>query len=212
MEENESEEAGQSEEGEQDRYFDQADVDRGRELVEAIATNQYNLGELADSIEPKYGKGTLEQFAGLIGTDYNTLKGYRTVWRKWKDSPVKPRTYSLAKALASYKDKDWYIENWPEETEKQARADVRRWKNEAKIEAEKKGYDLPKVMALLNDLANKRTRWEHDLDLLATHKETLTGQEIRALARVLDNVATMLITCKNKLEETETITVEEAEE
>ena len=113
-------------------------MQRGRELVENVSNNQYALGELADTIETVYGDNSLEDFAEAIGIEYNTLKGYRTVWRKWKNSPVKPRNYSLAKALASYKHKDEYIKRWPDEAEKQARADIRRWKEEEKIEAEKK--------------------------------------------------------------------------
>ncbi len=82
-----------------------------------------------------------------IGVDYNTLKGYRTVWRRWKDSPIKPRNFSVAKALVSYKERDWYIQEWPDATEREAREDVKRWKKEARdkkeidtIEAERKGF------------------------------------------------------------------------
>ena len=66
-------------------HFRDTDIRRGRELVENISGNQYALGELADAIEISYGNNSLEEFADAIGIEYNTLKGYRTVWRKWKE-------------------------------------------------------------------------------------------------------------------------------
>jgi hypothetical protein len=156
------------------RYFDEEDVERGQFLVEQTAGNQYHLGELADSIEPKYGKGTLESFAEAIGIEYNTLKGYRTVWRKWKDASVRPHNYALARTLVSLTtgEKDWYIENWPNETEKQARADVKRWKEEAKEKnGENKGYTLPSVKRLIKSIVDHTEKWEYELDLLSRHRD-----------------------------------------
>ena len=108
--------------------FDQSDIDLGLALAEkirvseeTICASRLELGELAHSIETKYGEGTLKDFSKLIGVDYNTLKGCRTVHRGWKNSPVKPRKYSVAKALASFKDKDEFIKTWPNATEEEAR-------------------------------------------------------------------------------------------
>ena len=121
--------------------FSEADIARGRTLVQNISDNQYALGALADSIDTSYGDDSLGDFADAIGIDYNTLKGYRYVWRRWKDFPVKPRTFSLAKALASFKGRDWYIEKWPNETEEQAREDIRRWKKEERDRKERETLD-----------------------------------------------------------------------
>jgi hypothetical protein len=119
---------------------------RGKALVEDLSGKQYELGELADEIEKSYGDDTLGEYAEAIGITYDTLKGYRYVWRRWKDSPVKPHNFSVAKALASYKDRNWYIQEWPNDTEEEARDWVREEKKKARekreaetLDAEKKG-------------------------------------------------------------------------
>jgi hypothetical protein len=132
-----------------------ADIERGKELVQNIKTfvqrttdNQFALGELANKVQKDYGTDKLGEFAKTIGIDYDTLKGYRTTWRAWKDSQVKPKTFSLAKALASYKDRDWYIQHWPDATEKEAREDIREWKKQDKGKPEeRKGVKLKPLIA-----------------------------------------------------------------
>jgi hypothetical protein len=192
------------EEDEEKLVFDEEDLVVGRRLVTEIADSQYKLGELADGIEPKYGKGTLESFADEIGIEYNTLKGYRTVWRAWKDVSVLPRNYSLAKALVSSTDesKEYYLEHWPNETEKQARADVRKWKKEQEeANGENKGYKLPNVRRLTKSIVDRIERWEYELDLLSRHRNTLTGMEIRDLVRALEKLALMVYAYRDKLRE-----------
>ena len=126
--------------------FDKADIILGKRLAEHISGNQFKLGELADRIEKKYGDDTLGEFAEVIGIDYNTLKSYRYVHRKWKASAVKPKNFSVARSLANYKDKDQYIKNDPNVTERQARKDIRKIRQDAKdtkeVAAEKKGMRL----------------------------------------------------------------------
>jgi hypothetical protein len=203
-EERKMEEDGEKAEEEVVRYFDEEDVERGRFLVDLIAGNQYHLGELADSIEPKYGKGTLESFAEAIGIEYNTLKGYRTVWRKLKGASVRPHNYSLAKALVSLTtaEKEWYLENWPNETEKQAREDVRTWKKEEQEKnGENKGYELPNVKRLIKNIVDKTTRWEYELGLLLEHRQTLTGTEINELVRALEILGVAIYTYREQFKE-----------
>jgi hypothetical protein len=129
--------------------FDKDDVALGKRLAKQHSTNDDALGELADKIETKYGDGTLEDFAEAIGIAYSTLKNCRHVHRRWKASPVKPKTFSVAKALASYKDKDQYIQQHPNVTEKEARTYVRAYKKAAKekkemetLDSERKGFKL----------------------------------------------------------------------
>jgi phosphomannomutase len=129
--------------------FDKDDIALGKRLAKQYSTNHDALGELANRIEKKYGDGTLEEFAEAIGIAYSTLKNCRHVHRKWKNSPVKPKTFSVAKALASYKDKDEYIATHPSATEKEARTYVRAYRQAAKdkkeremLDAERKGSNL----------------------------------------------------------------------
>jgi hypothetical protein len=189
--------------------FDETDVRRGKELRNNISQNQVNLGELADGIETKYGEGTLEEFAEAIGVDYNTLKGYRYVHRRWKSATSKPRTYALAKALASYKDKDWYIENWPDATEREAREDVRFFKKKAKEKTgEEKGRTLPNVDRLLTEIGAKVEKWSIDLDLLSHHRVALTGSEIERIVKVLSLNIKELTRYRDNFKATTNITID----
>ena len=140
------------------------------------------LGEFADRVEKRYRNNTLEEFAEAIEIDYDTLKDYRTTHRAWRNSPVKPRNYSLAKALASYKDRDWYIQEWPNATEKEAREDIRRWKKEARekkesetVDAERKGFKgrpdtlKKRIIKTADAFFSESSKEREAIDLMATY-------------------------------------------
>jgi hypothetical protein len=95
--------------------YDQA-VEDGRKLVTSMKDSQFELGRIADKLEPKYGEHTLERFAEDIGLDYGTLKSYRTTYKAWKDEPVRPRSFSVARALNRLPDKAFHIEKHPDMT------------------------------------------------------------------------------------------------
>jgi hypothetical protein len=183
--------------------FSETDVKQGRALVEKISTSQLELGELADKVEKNYGDDTLGEFAHAIGIEYDTLKGYRYVWRKWKESAVKPRNFSLAKALASYKDKDSYIQEWPNASEKKAREDVKKAKAEAKSQPEGKGEKLPSMEKLAERLILEMEhgvleKWQHHLDILSQRRDQITGVTRIKLLKALDKSAETLMRYKDK--------------
>jgi hypothetical protein len=171
--------------------------------VEKIITSQMALGELADKVETRYGDDSLGEFADVIGIDYDTIKGYRYVWRKWKDSPVKPRNFSLAKALASYKDKDSYIKQWPNASEKKAREDIRKFKQEEQLEPEGKGQTLPTMGQLAENIMLEMEhhvldKWQNRLDIMSQRRDELTGIIRNRLIETLDKSAEMLSRYKDK--------------
>jgi transposase-like protein len=67
--------------------YDEA-VTEGKQLVKAIKSNQMRLGELADRLEPKYGKQTLKHFAKEIGVKASTVERWRSVYRSRKGKPA----------------------------------------------------------------------------------------------------------------------------
>jgi hypothetical protein len=144
----------------------------------------------------------------VIGIAYETLKRYRYVWVKWKDSPVKPKRFALAKALASFKQKDWYIEKWPDETEKQARLDVKRWKKEEKIEAELKGMKRPKLESLKQQFIKACDKFlfgdskeQHILDkLLRFYTNELPWNDYSDMWDALEAVSARVRVAKNQLD------------
>jgi hypothetical protein len=192
--------------------FDKADIALGKRLVKQHDRNQFAMGELADRIETKYGDNTLEDFSAVIGIAYSTLKDCRHVHRKWKDSPVKPRNFSVAKALASYKDKDQYIQEFHDATELEARAYVRRSKKDAKetkaretIDAERGGIKPPlgnwsKATEKLTKEIKKYVfdNWEHQLDLMSQRRYGITVGAVADLIMILDSSADMLLMYKER--------------
>jgi hypothetical protein len=190
--------------------FDKDDVALGKRLAKQHSTNHDALGELANKIETKYGDGTLEDFAEAIGIAYSTLKNCRHVHRKWKASPVKPKSFSVAKALASYKDKDEYISSHPSATEKEARTFVRaareldrERKDKEMLDSERKGFKLGNwtraTEKLIKDMHEiLLTKWDKKLDALSQRRK---GVELGALADLiitLERSANMLLEYKEK--------------
>ena len=95
--------------------YDEA-VKDGRNLVSLMKDSQFELGQIADKLEPKYGDETLQRFSEDIGIEYGTLKSYRTTYKAWKHEPVRPRSFSVAKALNRLPDKAFHIEKHPDMT------------------------------------------------------------------------------------------------
>jgi hypothetical protein len=85
--------------------FDEA-VREGKEIVANAERGQWRLGELADSVEKKYGERKLAKFADAIGVAPCTLARYRDVYRKWKDICAPGREsmppYAVLRELAQF--------------------------------------------------------------------------------------------------------------
>jgi hypothetical protein len=193
-----------------DTEFDKDDIALGKRLVKQHTTNHVALGELANKIETKYGDGTLEDFAEVIGIAYSTLKNCRHVYRKWKNSPTKPKNFSVAKVLASYKDKDQYIAVWPNATEKEARAHVRAAKALARDKKEKEMLDAERKGARLGNWTKEAEKliknlqeillikWEHKLDLLSQRRNGINLGTVADIIMTLETSANMLLRYKDK--------------
>lgn len=80
--------------------YDEA-VKQGREA----AKSQWTLGDLALSLEPKYGDATLATFADDIGVELKTLQDYRTVAAAFPEKSGRPDTFGVARTLAAQPDR-----------------------------------------------------------------------------------------------------------
>jgi hypothetical protein len=92
-------------------------VEKGRTIVSSMKNMQFELGQIADQLEPKYREETLKRYAEEIGIDYGTLKSYRTTHKAWKDAPVRP-PFSVAKALNRHPRRADIIQENPDITVK----------------------------------------------------------------------------------------------
>jgi hypothetical protein len=111
--------------------FDEA-VRRGKDLKtkraalhEAEALIQWQLGELADKVEPKYGGETLAELAKELGEETASLKRNRSFYRAWKPNGAtwpQSVTYSVLRELATHPDREQLLRDNPEMTVREAQA------------------------------------------------------------------------------------------
>jgi hypothetical protein len=120
----------QDEDGREKIPYDEAVIE-GQKLVSAMTKDyQFELGRIADKLEPKYREQTLERYAEEIGIDHGTLKSYRTTYKAWKDMPARPSAFSVAKALNSYPNRADIIQETHDITVKEAEKKMLEWKKE----------------------------------------------------------------------------------
>lgn len=90
-----------------------------------IADSNWQIGEIADSVEPKYGERTLARLAGDTGIGYETLKECRSVWRAYRGTEVRTSNpWSVYKVFQAQPDRAELVQK--EWTVAGARAEVAR--------------------------------------------------------------------------------------
>jgi hypothetical protein len=80
-------------------------VERAKSLHLYLEQSQLKLGKLASKIDTKYGEASLNLFAKETEIPFETLKRYRSVWRRWEKEGRIPQRYSVARALATIQTK-----------------------------------------------------------------------------------------------------------
>jgi hypothetical protein len=188
--------------------FDPADIELGRTLVRAISTNQYALGELADSIQTKYGEDSLGRFADAIEVNESSLKVYRSTWRAWKDFTDEDRpSFSVARALLADKGKGEWIKEHPEATVREAEAHVKADKNTKRssvAEAKGKRWDTPDTVArkIAEEIEERLNgKWKEHLDHVLEVKNLLTKQDTETLVQKLRSFVRVVTVYADMLEE-----------
>jgi hypothetical protein len=113
--------------------YDDKAIAKGKRLAAILKTGdeaEWKLGELADRLEPKYGKKTLANFASEIGLTADRLNRCRHVYRKWKDLRKKGTSpkFGVLQALAAHPLRDTIIKELPKLTVREARTFMRDWR------------------------------------------------------------------------------------
>lgn len=108
-------------------------VHEGQQLVRRMEGSQWRLGEIADRVEPRYGKQTLARLAEEIGVDGLTLERHRSVFRAWKDisAPGPDLSYSVMRELAAHPDRAQIVKDNPGITKREAREIVEAYRGPA---------------------------------------------------------------------------------
>lgn len=81
------------------------DYDEAVKLGREAAKSQWTLGDLALSLEPKYGDATLATFADDIGVSLKTMEQYRHVADIYPEKDGRPSIFGLAVTLMAQPDR-----------------------------------------------------------------------------------------------------------
>jgi hypothetical protein len=98
-------------------------IREAKQILNNESKGQWRLGELADTIKPEYGEGTLAKFAQAIGLTTSTLSRYREVYRAWKHFSAPGRelpSYSVARALEAVPNRADFVSDKPHMTKREA--------------------------------------------------------------------------------------------
>lgn len=158
----------------------------GRMIVREFDKNQWQLGELAHSLEPLYGKKTLERYSDDIGINFHSLRNCRTVYRAWMKSNYKPN-FSVAKALAKLPNKEMIVRREPEITVREAILTARLHKDRT---SEKKYRDMVihRIVARLCRITNRfldQTSEEAKLIKELVHYESMDMEYLLKVQKAL---------------------------
>jgi hypothetical protein len=98
-------------------------VQEAKQILANESKGQWRLGQLADTVQPKYGEKTLARFAKEIGIAACTVERYRDVYRAWKqiaDPGRQSLNYSVARALATHPLRGEIVSDRPGLTKREA--------------------------------------------------------------------------------------------
>jgi hypothetical protein len=171
----------------------EAAVKEGKQMLAQEEKNQWRWGEIASTIEPKYGEATLATYAEEVGIDHGTLENYRTTWEAWKQMP--PRggfSFTAAKTLNAHPKRFEIAKKNPELTYREATIIMNQYNQH--IAARRK--PMPKPIPVPNS-PNRRKNSENDLScreradkcIDVAKNATIQAQEFSdVLNPVLDNI------------------------
>lgn len=135
-----------------------ADVAHGRELLRSASHAQWALGELATSVNKRYGEANLAKFAAEIGLSLRTLQAYRATFVAWfgdgevaRKRPVRafshfPASYAVARALNRHPDR-WALVMKSPLTEELAVKMAKRNRDDGANDGKPSGFDNPDRLA-----------------------------------------------------------------
>lgn len=101
--------------------YEQA-VEEAKVIVSRVQKDLWRLAEIAFSLEPKYGDLTLARFAEEVGLSYRTIRAYRQIYEKFKDTKWQRLPFWTAAELVTVPNAEQVIEENPKITRQEARA------------------------------------------------------------------------------------------
>jgi len=160
--------------------YDEAVVEAKKIMLD-ISDKQWQLGDLANRLEPKYGERTLHKFANEIGMSVTTLQIRRAVARAWPESFRRRNiSFGIAQSLIAHPDRFKIVDETPSLTVEEARKIARNNKNnlQTKIEEREEEEIFPyqepctdcntaveqwqrSVSNMLGDILSFQSYWTH---------------------------------------------------
>lgn len=172
---------------------------------------QWKLGQIADRIQPKYGKATLEAFAHEVGVNYKTLLHYQRVYRAYGvEISERPEiSFSAAAVLVkhpdrvrlltekptmTYREAEERMEEFQSEKEEAARADHREPDAPPEVVEEQSLLEATEQVinalhAFLEFLDSKITVIAARIDELDADHSALLREEVAAAKTTFDTIA-----------------------
>jgi hypothetical protein len=133
----------------------------GKRMLVQEEKNQWRWGEIASTIEPKYGEATLEKYAEEVGINYTTLRNCEATWQAWKEFALRRAiSFSAARELNSHPKRFEIAKKNLKLTFNQAREIMQRYRDRPKPESKpipsKNGNE--KVKSLAQKQEEKQTK------------------------------------------------------
>ena len=201
--------------------YDQA-VAEGKKIVAQIdlaERGQLRLGELSHKSEPKYGDRTQAKLAAEIGVAKCTLDRYRTVYRSWEGKLApgpKSVSYAVLRELATHPEREQIIRDNPNITKREAQRKMRGLKSGSEhSSSEPQGSfvtDMRRYLKLIRTRQEEVRRkaaealdgTDEQLDNLAQVAGEQTLMNLRADAKVVVELADLLLERRRQVEDQET--------
>jgi hypothetical protein len=163
--------------------YDEA-VIKGKKIMLEIGNRQWELADLANHLEPKYGEQTLARYAIAIDVKYRTLQKLRSVARAWPQmTRARNISFGIAADLMAQADREQIVEGNPLLTQGQARTLIKDRRKELeesgmRVEEREEEVILPyqepctdcnsaveqwqrSVGNFLGDVVTMRAYWDH---------------------------------------------------
>jgi len=204
------------------------------EIEDVRERGHFRLGEIADKIETKYGDRTHAKLAEGWNIAPSCFKRYLSVYRAWKGknigapgAPIVP--YSVLRELAGLEDREQIIRDNPNMTRREAERLRREFNgtdsSSSAQQTEPQGSFLKHKRRYLKDICNRQEEVrrkaeealediDEQLDELAQIAGKLTLENLRADAKVVVELAEVILERRRQLEledETEQAEPEDAD-
>jgi hypothetical protein len=188
--------------------YDEA-VAKGRDATTLFAGQERHywtyVSELADRIEPEYGKGTVAKFASELGIGPCVLKRHLSVYRAWNGKGIEapgPTSYAVMRALQNHPQRLEIVQKDPTITKREAEELMGRkrgkWKDKSRNNWQRAETErwLRRVHNLANDVKRAAAEVPRNEDVARILREIVEPE----LVPILRDGSTALLSLADLLE------------